>query len=307
MNKKRALVTGASGLLGHYLLPQLGEWEIVTLGRSGGNEIICDLEQKTPYFIEDFSTGFNLVVHAAGTEENTRALALNLEGTKHLLEGLRDVPVRQFVYLSSPAVYGKKEGADITEDDHLWSADKVGQSKALAEEEVRKFCDEMGVICTILRPATLFGKDMKGWGQRMAGQVLVGTYLNVRDMDAAVSLVTAYDVARLIPELAPKGGIYNVTDGLSHSLQKLAMAMGNNRGRAKKPFYLPMKWAKLLARLGDGLPLLDRILDSEELARRTTTLTYSSQRLREALPDFRFHDTAAVVGRTDKDFPYEDD
>ncbi len=307
MNKKRVLVTGASGLLGHYLIPILKDWEIVVLGRSEECGIQCDLEQKKPHFTDVFPTGFDLVVHAAGTLDNARAISINLDGTRHLLEGLKEVSVRQFVYISSTDVYGKNEGADITEEDHLWSADKVGQSKALAEEEVRKFCDEMGIICTILRPATMFGKGMKGWGQRMAGQVLVGTYLNVRDADAAVSLVTAYDVARLIPLLAPVGGIYNVTDGLSHSLQDLAMAMGNNRGRAKKPFFLPMKWAKLLGLLGDRLPLIDRILDTRELARRTTSLTFSSRKLREALPDFRFHDTAAVVGRTDTDFPYEDD
>lgn len=79
----------------------------------------------------------------------------------------------------------------------------------------------------------MFGKEMKGWGQRMAGQVLTGSYFNIRDNDAKVSLVTAYDVARLIPLIAPIGGIYNVSDGISHSLQDLAMAMGNNRGRAK--------------------------------------------------------------------------
>lgn len=307
MNKKRVLVTGASGLLGHYLLPQLKEWEVVTLGRAEQCDIQCNLEHKTPAFTDVFSSGFDLVVHAAGTEDNERAIALNLEGTRRLFEGMRGIPVRRFVYLSSTAVYGKRDGEEITEDDHLWSADKVGQSKALAEDEVRKKCGEMGAICTILRPVTMFGKDMKGWGQRMAGQVLTGTYLNIRDNDARVSLVTACDVARLIPLLAPVGGIYNVTDGISHSLQDLAMAMGNNRGRAKKPFFLPMKWAKLLARLGDALPLLDRILDSRELQRRTDTLTFSSQRLREALPDFRFHDTTAVVGRTDPDFPYEDD
>lgn len=307
MNKKRALVTGASGLLGHYLLPQLAEWETVTLGRSGACDIQCDLERETPVFTDVFLTGFDLVVHAAGTEENERAISVNLEGTRHLLEGLRDIPVRRFVYLSSTSVYGKTEGENITEDEHLWSPDKVGQSKALAENEVQKKCGEMGAICTILRPATIFGKDMKGWGQSMANQVLTGTYLNIRDNDAHVSLVTAYDVARLIPLLSSAGGIYNVTDGESHSLQELAMAMGNNRGRAKKPFFLPMKWAKLLARLGNVLPLLNRILNSRELKRRTSTLTFSTQRLRETLPDFRFHNTAAVVGRTDTDFPYEDD
>lgn len=306
-DKKHVLITGASGLLGHYLTQQFSDCRLTRLGRGEECEIKCDLEKETPDFTDVFSSGLDLVVHAAGTEEESHALSLNLEGTKRLLEALSKVKVKQFVYISSTAVYGKTEGTDITEDYHLWTGNKVGQSKVLAEEEVQKKCGESGTICTILRPATMFGKEMKGWGQRMAGQVLTGSYFNIRDNDAKVSLVTAYDMARLIPLIAPIGGIYNVSDGISHSLQDLAMAMGNNRGRAKKTFFLPMKWAKLAARIGDAIPFLGLIVNSEELQRRTASLTFSSQRLRDALPEFRFHDTAAVVGRTDTDFPYEDE
>lgn len=49
-----------------------------------------------------------------------------------------------------------------------------------------------------------------------------------------------------------------------------------------------MKWAKLAARIGDAIPFLGLIVNSEELQRRTASLTFSSQRLRDALPEFRF-------------------
>lgn len=301
------LLTGANGLLGHYLKPilqQIDHTELTTLGRSAANDIVCDLEQEMPHFIDKY---FTAVIHAAGTEQEQNALSLNLEGTRRLLQALADKDIKYFVYISSVEVYGKQDGLGIDEQEHLWAANKVGQSKALAEEEIRKFCDEKGIILTILRPVTMFGKDMRGWGQRMASQVLAGTYLNIRQADATVSLVTALDVARIIPKLYTKGGVYNVTDGKAHSLRDLAMAMGNNRGAAKKPFWLPLKWAQLLARLGDAVPFMRFLLDSDELKRRMTSITYSNRRLCSALPDFVFYDTAAVTGRVEKDFPYEDD
>lgn len=301
------LLTGASGMLGHYVAQQCRNYDLITLGRSDTNSIICDLEKETPDFTVDFPSGFHLVVHAAGTQDASRALSLNLEGTRRLLRALEHVRTERFVYISSTQVYGKTEGNGIREADHLWTSGKVGQSQALAEEEITRFCDEKGVTLTILRPVSMFGRGMGGWGARMAAQVLSGSYFNIREADAGISLVTAYDVARVIPLISPVGGTYNVTDGRVHSMRDLAMAMGNNRGKAKKPFWLPVKWARVLSRLGDRLELAARFIDSRELSRRTTSLTFSSEKLQNALPDFIFHDTAAVTGRTDSDYPYEDD
>lgn len=307
MGKRKILLTGSSGLLGHYFLQLLKDDEVITLGRGEEADIKCDLEKETPRFTEDFPDGFDMVIHAAGTQEEGKALALNLEGSRRLLEGLKGIPVKQFVYISSTDVYGKKEGEGIKESDHLWTADKAGQSKVLAEQEITKYCDEKGIILTILRPAPMFGKGMKGWGERMAAQVLSGYYLNIRDNDANVSIVLAYDVARAALALANEGGVYNVTDMRDHSLQALAMAMGNNGGKAKKPFFLPMKWAKIAARIGEIAGLGKVLMDREELRRRTSSLTFSVDKLKEKLPEFRPFDTAAVIGREDKDFPYEDD
>lgn len=307
MKDKRILLTGASGLLGRYLLQQCDRATVATLGRGEEADIRCDLEQEKPRFTDVFLHGIELVVHAAGTQRADKAIALNLEGTRRLLEALAPIEIKQFVYISSTEVYGLKEGEDINEEERLRPCGKVGQSKVLAEEEVRKFCDEKGIILTILRPATMFGKGMTGWGERMAEQVLSGYYFSIRDADAMVSMVLALDVAKVALALASKGGTYNVTDLRRHSLQQLAMAMGNNRGKAKKPFFLPMKWAKLLAGIGDRIGLARILLDSDELKRRTTTLTFSADKLREALPAYSPFDTALVIGREDKDYPYEDE
>lgn len=305
------LITGSAGMLGRYIKESYENTPhcyVVTLGRSKANHIVCDLEKDVPDFRNNL---YHIVIHAAQTDDESRALSLNYEGTQRLLEGLRNTEVRKFVYISSVDVYGKTEGLDIDEDTPLRPLGKVGQSMVLAEREVRKFCDERGIVLTILRPATMFGKGMHGWGARMAAQVLSGFYFNIRESDARVSLVTAYDVARVIHEVSIRGGIYNVTDGRDHTLADLATAMGNNRGQAKRPLWIPLKWAKLLAKFGDKMSLPGRLLNSRELQRRTSAITYSNRRINELLQneslEFKFFDTVAVTGRTDKDYPYEDD
>lgn len=305
--KKKILLTGASGLLGHYLLQTLTDADITQLGIHTQADIQCNLEEDIPLFTDRFNQSFDTVIHAAGTSDENNAVNLNFEGTRRLLQGLSTVAVRKFVYISCYSVYGNAEKSMITEDEPLHTSDKTGQSIALAEAEIKKFCDEKGIICTILRPATMFGKDMSGWGATMANQVLRGYYFNIRDYDADVSIVTALDVARIIPLLAEKGGTYNVTDGITHSMQQLSQSMGCNRGESKRALFLPLKWARIIARIGDRLPLTSWLIDSNELRRRVTSITFSTQRLQETLPDFKFHDTEAVIAHRDPDYPYEDD
>lgn len=137
-DKKHVLITGASGLLGHYLTQQFSDCRLTRLGRGEECEIKCDLEKETPDFTDVFSSGLDLVVHAAGTEEESHALSLNLEGTKRLLEALSKVKVKQFVYISSTAVYGKTEGTDITENYHCGPAIKWASQRYWLRRKCRK-------------------------------------------------------------------------------------------------------------------------------------------------------------------------
>ena len=289
----RLLLAGADGTVGRHVAAMFPDAEITVLPDS--------IDSLTPP-----EGDCDLLVHARESLTPATALAINLDYTRRLLECLDHTRISSFVFLSSALVYGKEEGLLLPETTRLWASGKVGQSKALAEEAVKKWCASHSVTLSILRPATVFGKGMEGWGERMAALVLQGYYFNIRDTEARRSIVLAYDVARVIREIYPLGGIYNVADGFDHTMEHLAVQMGNNRGKAKRPYCLPYKWARKLASIGDRLPPVGRILDSESLAMRLSTLTLSTERLRAALPDFRFHDTAAVIGRTEPDYPYED-
>lgn len=314
------LVTGASGMLGRYLTGELeGTGKVMTLQRHDA-DISCDLATDVP----DFSgMEFETVFHLAGTCEEADAIAVNHQGTLNLLRGLENmmnasgagVP-KAFVYISSWEVYSPDSGDEVGENHQLWAATKVGQSKALAEKAVREWCAERGVMLTILRPARMFGKGIKGEMKRMFSDVVGARYIHVRDNDARLSLVCALDVAKAAVRLSSEkfekvrksSGeyVYNVTDGVGTKWLELADAMSANCGQMKRQTFLPNKWADLAWKTCRWLPAVKASLDPAVLSRRSKSLTLSDTALREALPDWRPFCAIEVIRRNDKDYPYED-
>lgn len=299
----KILLTGASGMLGGYLYPLLNEEnEVTTLQRSAA-DICCDLKKESPV-LENIR--YDLVVHAAGTTDDSEALELNLEGTKRLIESLDENIPREFVYLSSWEVYSPDSGENVTEDRQIWAVSKVGQSKALAEDMLTKWSAERGVILTILRPARMFGKGMKGEMAGLFNDVVNGRFIHIRGNDARISIVCASDVADAIKNLHSIGGIYNISDGKDTSWLELAEAMSANSGAMKRQITLPEKWADVAWRLAPWLPAVRASLAPEVLARRSKTLTLSNASLLERLPDWKPFPTVEVISRECENYPYKD-
>lgn len=302
---RKVLITGASGMLGHYLKEIFKDCELTTLGRSESNTIRCDLTCETPHF----DSKFDLVVHAAGTQSEEDAEALNLEGTRRLLAGLSANPPHCFVMISCASVYGKREGENLDEMGNIWPSTHAGKARALAEKEVTDRCEETDTVLTILRPAPMFGAGIGGEWNRIFRLVASGRYVKIREAEGKRSFVLAYDVARLVRLLADTGGVYNVTDGSDRPLTDMILAMCDNGAKGKRPYSLPRKWyatALNLCRPFGGLAGI-----SQELANiQEETLTFSTLRLQEKLreigADFKFHDTVEVIGRRDETYPYED-
>ncbi len=300
----RILVTGASGMLGGYLLPLLKvEDNIVTTLQRKDADIICDLAKDIPDFGQKT---FDLVVHAAGSNDESDALEVNMEGTKRLLAALDANPPKEFVYVSSWEVYSPDSGEDVKEDHQLWAATKVGQSKARAEEMVGKWAAEHDVLLTIIRPARMFGKGIKGEMRTLFNDVVNSRYIHVRGNDARLSLVCASDVAEAICSLHSIGGIYNVADGKGAKWIELAEAMSANCGAMKRQTFLPKQWADAAWKVASWLPPVKASLSPQTLARRSKTLTLSVDSLKTTLPNWNPFPTIEVISRENKDYPYMD-
>lgn len=247
--KTKILITGSSGFLGSLIALQNSQNSIYTLNRSKGN-FKCDLEISIPIFNLDF----DLVIHNAGkahsipkTEaEKLSFFQVNVQGTKNLLKGLEIEIPKQFVFISSVAVYGLEQGNNIDEKSILKAKDPYGLSKIQAEQVVLDWCKQYNVTCTILRLPLLVGKNPPGNLAAMIKAIKKGYYFNIGGGKAKKSMVLAEDVARFIPMIAPFGGTYNLTDGLHPSFATLSNAIAK-----KKMINLPLFVTKIFGLIGD--------------------------------------------------------
>jgi nucleoside-diphosphate-sugar epimerase len=280
-SQMKILMTGASGFLGGIMKSTLKSHEIITVGRHPADSISCDLSLAVPKLVES-----DIVVHAAGKahvipkdqSEEQAFFDVNLEGTKNLLKGislLESLPAG-FVFISTVAVYGMETGALISEDQPLMGNTPYALSKIKAEQEVLSWGESSGVPVTILRLPLVVGPDAPGNLGAMVRHLRRGTYLRIGDGAARRSMVLAVDVARLIPTLIGKTGIYNLTDRMNPSIAELDSAIAAEMH--KKIFVIPSFVASFLAKLGDVIP-------------RSPFNTYRFDKLRQSLT---FTDEKAV-------------
>ena len=128
--------------------------------------------------------------------------------------------------------------------------DAYGLSKIKAEKLVQNWCDENGVVCTILRLPLLVGKNAPGNLGAMLKGIDRGYYFNIGGGEARKSMVLGQDVAHFIIDIAAIGGVYNLTDGLHPSFNELSSVISKNRNR-NAPLNLSINFAKLIGKFGD--------------------------------------------------------
>lgn len=298
---KKALVTGASGMLGTYVCRVLNDNFVVdALGLSDTDTIRCNLIEAVP---DLEGKRYSLVVHCAGSEDDANA-KLNTEGTENLLQALSPNPPEWLVYVSSWSVYGE-EGEKVSEESMLAPASEAARSKERAEREVKRWADENNVTLTIVRPARMFGTGVSGETLRLFNDALNGSYIHIRGNDAKTSLVTALDVAKIIAAVYKTGGTYNAADGRNPRFKTMVEAMTANAGREKRITTLPASWAGWLWRLCRWIPAIDRNLRPDVAERRMKTLTIDGSNASQAA-SLNYFDTIEVIARRDPDYPYDE-
>ena len=295
----KILITGAGGMLGSYLVSEFADNQVKTLGLKENSDYRCDLTKDSPEFRENF----RLVVHAAGSENESSARTLNVGGTRRLLEALETNVPEYFVYVSSHRVYSRDAGEEVNEEDNTWPSCEVGKTKLQAEEIVKQWCDLHNVTLTIIRPARMFGNGVSGDTLELFNDALAGKYIHIRGNDAKVSLVTALDVARAIKKVYESGGIYNAADGRNPKYIEMVEAMTANAGAKKRMTHLPVAWAEWVWRLGRWIPAIHRHLAPQVVENRMKTLTLDGRRLAEAA-GIKYYDTISVMELTSPDYPY---
>lgn len=279
---EKLLFTGGTGFLGKNVMPLLTQkYQVTTCGITPDDMIKANLAKEAPILSEKY----DVVLHACGkahivpkTEAEKQAFYdVNYTGTIHLCDALEKTGVpKALIFISTVAVYGCEYGELIDEYHPLNGSSPYADSKIKAEEYLTNWCLENNVKLSILRPSLLAGKDAPGNLGAMVNGIKKGFYMNIAGGKVVKSILMAEDIARLIPILEEKGGIYNVCDTRQPSFGEISVSVAKQLGKGK-PISIPYWMAWFMAKVGDLLGSKAPI-NSYKLEKMTKSLTFSNKK-----------------------------
>lgn len=232
-------VTGATGFVGHYLLPILSQrHQVIALTRAKlAPEKIPEVHWLTSVDYMDLNevlpAGTEALIHLAAVlpspTSSPELFWYNTQSILHLMQALRQAGGRRFVLASSQMVYGSPCELPVNENEICKPTTPYGLSKLAAEAIAmqQKHFLELEVVC--LRLAEIFGFGQhRGYAadvilaKALEGSdvVLFGHYRQLRDLlyvkDAARALSLAVD--------GQTEGVFNIGADKAHSIQEYAQA-----------------------------------------------------------------------------------
>lgn len=173
----KLLVTGGTGFIGSHLAEE-GRCRgaaVVVLGLTDRPEEKANAELLTRMGAEVISgsitdaelcrrasCGATHVFHLAvamreGGKSDEFFEAINLDGTRQLLEAASVQRVERFVYCSTIGIYGHRAPGITREDSPLAPGNIYERTKVSAERLVREFAEKCALPAVVLRPADVYG------------------------------------------------------------------------------------------------------------------------------------------------------
>jgi dihydroflavonol-4-reductase len=213
---KKIFVTGADGLLGSNLVRELVargysvrgfvQRDRSTQTLSGLNIEVCFGDLLDPASVMQAVAGCDAVIHAAALttvwpSRSQIVRAVNIEGTRHVLDAARVHHVSRMVYISSASAFGFGTKADPGTESNEYISHKYGldyiDSKREAQMMVLAAARE-GMPCVVVNPTFMFGAYDSGQGPaamilalaqgKLPGHTLGGrNFICVRDAATAIA------------------------------------------------------------------------------------------------------------------------
>ena len=179
---KRVLVTGGAGFISSNFirhLLQATRHEVVSLDAltyAGNVENLAEVmtherlsfvhgDIRDEGLVRDVVDDIDVIVNAAAESHVEKSIedgasefvTTNVQGTRVLLDAIRERPVERFILISSSEVYGTAESAPMTEEHALNPRSPYAATKAGADRLAYSYWVTYGLPITIVRPFNNYG------------------------------------------------------------------------------------------------------------------------------------------------------
>ena len=241
----KAIVTGASGMLGIHVVKKLLEegWDVISVVRPGSlrkRPWAFDVLRRTRIMEVDISYPVPLplsdvLIHTAGVMHG-KTLEVNYRGTINII---RSAKTRWFVLISSILALGDSLRESAQEDQHYKPVTGYEISKCMAEIAVSK---AFGKNATIIRPVWMYGPyTMNPDIIYLTKLIKLGISPVVISEDLRIAMVHAWDVACAVSSLIGESGIFNVRGPRIYTFGELIHTIESFYGRKGVKVVVPRK------------------------------------------------------------------
>jgi nucleoside-diphosphate-sugar epimerase len=183
--------------------------------------------------------------------------AINVDGTRNVLEAAKAAGVPRVVFVSSTAVYGIPDHHPLFENDRLQGVGPYGESKILAEKVCEEFRRDLCV--PVIRPKTFIGTHRLGvfqilydWVESGKRIPMIGNgknryqLLEVDDLAEALYLGATVDAKTA-------NDTFNVGAGEFKTVREDMQAMCDFAGNGAHPWGTPAAPVKLLLKMFEAM------------------------------------------------------
>jgi len=321
------LVTGGTGFLGSNLLRALVKAgkPVRALYRQQIPETLQDIQSQITWFqgdvldvisLEEAMQGITQVYHCAAVVSFQPAahrsmLQINIEGTANVVNLALDAGVQKLVHVSSVAALGRtKEGAPVSEESEWIESRNNSQyavSKYRSEMEVWRGVAE-GLPAAIVNPSIILGSSYwhdgsgalfkNAWKEFPFYTKGINGYVDVEDVVKVMCALMDSDIS----------GERYLLSSENWSYYDLFAEMAAQLGK-KPPHINVQSWlAEIVWRTEKvkGLFSGSKPLVTKETARTAQMkIYYNTDKILQALPEFRFTPLKQTIARVCKDFLQE--
>ena len=269
---KTVLVTGASGFVGSRLCETLmsAGYQLHILLRPNSMAVLAasrpfqmfTADLPNPEGLAAACEGVDIVFHTAGIAHVGNVSAaeyqrINVEGTRVLAEAAKQAGVQKFVYFSS--ILAAEAEEEASSSDYVKS-DYAKSKKGAEELLVALATDEFQF--SILRPANVYGPNMKGNIAGLIRRIKSGRLPPLPKLENELALISVHDLCQAAILAAQSeqanGKTYVLTDGQSYTPKTLEGAIYEALGRKKPTWHSPRMvffLASLAAQIANAIGL----------------------------------------------------